>query len=867
MRFFGFRARPERDDDLDEEIRAHFEMAVRDRIARGESPDAARDAARREFGNVSHVKEVTREMWGGASLERLALDLRYALRSLRRTPSFTAVAVLTLALGIGANTAMFTVMNGVLVRSLPFPEPERLVAPSYKLPPSVFSPNPGLYDRHYVAYEHDTTVFSSMATYSSPSLTLTEAGDPLKVKTTIATSGFFSVLRVSPSIGRVFTPASREDDVVILSDALWRERFAADRRVVGGSIMLEGKRRTVIGVMPASFDFPAGTGAWTPFTVAPEPGNIMLRSTVARLKPGLTREQALRAFAARASEFDLPPGFNRTDFTPDVVPLKEVLIGDARRPLFIFAGALVFVLLIACANVANLLLMRVTSRDREIAVRGALGAGRWRLVCQLLTETLALTAIGAAIGIPLAIAAVRVLIAVAPAGTIPRAADVHLDAAALAFTAGLSLITAVLCGLVPALHATEERLRISLSAGSRTIAGTHARLRSLLVVGEIALALVLLIGAGLLLRSFERMQAVNLGFEPTNVVAATVDLPPTSYRTVAQIHAFERQVLANLRAIPGVDAAGAVNWAPLDNMLVSGDFYLENGRKVKGATFADKMSVSPGYFRAMGLRVIGGRDFTDTDRADAPGVVVISRVIADKLWPNGDAIGQRVTMNEKPPQTWLTVVGVVGDVVQSDVKNAAGPAMYLPIEQTNSRFFISHLTFAARHSSTTAAIAPAVRQIVRDADKNLAVGVVSTMSERISATTRQPRFQSRVLLTFSIVALLLAVIGIYGVLAYGVSQRQHEIGVRIALGANAGEVVQMIVRRTLLLAVPGVLIGLGAAMAVTRVLGKFLFQVTPTDPLTFTTVAALLTIVALAAALVPARRASRVDPMTALRSE
>jgi predicted permease len=869
-----FRKREWRDANLDDEIRAHLDMAVRDRIARGESPEAARAAAQREFGNVTHIKEVTRDMWGGIWRERLLQDVHYAFRSLRRAPSFTLVAVLTLALGIGANTAMFTVMNAVLLRPLPFREPGRLFSPSYAQPASIFAPMPGLYDRHYLAFEHDTTIFQRIGTYYGLALTLSGSGDPIKVSTTAATPSLFDALDVRPIIGRGFAPNEAEpgqDGVVIIGERLWKSRFDGDRRAIGSVITLEGTRRTIIGVLPSDRAFPSTSDLWIPLKVTPQEGNLRLGSVVGRLKDGITLDQAKRAFALRAAQFELPPGFEleRSSFVPNVIPLKQVLIGDAQRPLLVFAGAVVFVLLIACANVANLLLMRMTSRDREMAVRGALGAGRARLIRQLLTETLVLATMGAALGVLVAFAALKMLVALAPFGTIPRAESVHLDLTALAFTAGLSIVTAIVCGLVPALHATEHRLIVSLTSASRTIAGTHARLRSLLVVGEIAAALVLLVGAGLLLRSFSHMRSVELGFDPSNVVAATIDLPDNGYRTDDASKEFARRVLDRLRAVPGVEAVGMVNWAPLDGNLIRGDFTLEDGRKLpEGVAWADKPSTSPGYFRAMGQRIRAGRDFDEQDRAGAPGVVIISQALAEKLWPKGDAIGKRVSMTDKPqPEDWLSIVGIVNDVVQTNVKEARGPAMYVPMEQTKGMTYLRHLNFVVRHSGSATATVAAVRQIIRDVDPNLAIPVLASMDERISMTTLQPRFQSRMLLTFSLVALVLAVIGIYGILAYGVAQRIHELGVRIALGAAPADVMSLVLRRTLLLTVPGVLIGLGAAFALTRVLGKFLFRVTPTDPTTFAATSVLLAIVALAAAYGPARRASRVDPMMALRPE
>ena len=516
------------------------------------------------------------------------------------------------------------------------------------------------------------------------------------------------------------------------------------------------------------------------------------------------------------------------------------MVGDVRTPLFIFAGAIAFVLLIACANVANLLLMRVSSRDREMALRTALGAGRWRLVRQLLTETLTLTTIGALAGVGVAVGALRLLLSLAPPGMLPRADGIRIDPWTLLFTAGLSLITALVCGVVPALHASENHLHASLTAGARTIAGGHQRIRSMLVIGEIAIALVLLTGAGLLVRSFHRMQTVDLGFEPRNTYAVTVDLPSTRYRTGGEMRAFHSRVLANLAAIPGVDAVGAINWRPLGGALMAGNFTIENGPAFPKNYLVDKISVSPGYFRAMGIRVERGRDFTSDDRAGAQRVVILSHSVAAKLWPGGDAVGKRISMSEKPTAAdWVTVVGIVNDVVQNGVTSSPDAASYVPIDQTTQQFFLGHVTFVLRPNAgaVDAPIASAAGHVLREADPNLAIETVTPMADLVAHTTREPRFQSRMLLTFSLAALTLAVIGIYGVLSYGVAQRQQEIGVRIALGATPGDVMRMVIRRTTLLAIPGILAGLAASFALTRVLGRFLFQVTTTDPATFALVA------------------------------
>jgi putative ABC transport system permease protein len=512
--------------------------------------------------------------------------------------------------------------------------------------------------------------------------------------------------------------------------------------------------------------------------------------------------------------------------------------------------------------------MRVTSRDREIAIRAAIGAGRARLIRQLLTETFAISALGAIAGVALAFGGVRMLLALAPNETIPRAENVHLDSTVLLFSIGLTVVTTLLCGLIPAWHATETRLRASLAEGARTLTTGHGRVRAALVVTEVALAVVLLTGAGLMLRSFAHMRSVDLGFRPANVLTTTADLPPNLYRSPGEMQDFHARVLGELRRIPGVEAAAAVNWIPLGRGLIAGDFHIEGGATGAPGRWADKIIVSPDYFRAMGIKVETGREFTPLDRTDAPGVVILSRSIADRFWPRGDAVGKRITTVDKPGRDdWLTIVGVVGDVVQTGVTAKPDAAIYRPIAQTNFPFFLSHITFVARLTGDARVISPAMTRVMRTADKRLPVQSVVSMSDLIGSTVLTPRFQSRMLLIFSVLALTLAVIGIYAVLAYGVAQRQHEIGVRIALGAVPRQVMTMFLRRTMALVMPGLLIGVLSSVALTRVLSTFLFQIEPTDPATFASVVWLLALIALAAASVPARRASRVDPLVALRRD
>jgi predicted permease len=862
--------RGRRDAELDEEVRSHLAMDIAQRVARGERADVAARAARREFGNVAHVKEVTRETWGSLQTERLAQDVHYAVRALRRSPAFSVVAILTLALGIGVNTAVFTVVNTVLLRPLPFPESQRLALVSYDYP-SPFLAYPGLVDAHYLEYRRAAKAFDGLASFNQVDVALTNAGDPVRLRGANITPELTRVLRVPPVIGRGFLPSDAgpgAQPVVIIGDGLWHERFGGDSRIVGQTIMLERRPHRVIGIMPRGFDFPYDAQLWLPLEVQLDPHNSSIRPVVGRLAAGVSRQQALAELASVVSHLPIRPGEKREAFRANVRPLAFMIVGAVQRPLWVFAGAVGFVLLIACANVANLLLMRATARQQELAVRAALGAGRPRLIRQLLTESVTIALLGSALGVLLATMAVTLFIRAAPAGRIPRVGEIHVDMAALAFTLGLALVTGLLFGTVPALRSTRRDLRASLSSGTRSAPGGHGRLRGSLVVSEIALALVLLAGAGLMTRSVLHMRRVDLGFRPDHVVSMTIDLPEASYPTGASMQEFHRRVLERLSATPSASAAGAVNWRPLGGALVSGDFKIEGAEPIPSRLNVDKPSVSPGYFAAMGIRLVRGRDFTMRDDERAPGVVVVSESVANRYWPDENPLGKRISMKDDPtPQDWLTIVGVVNDVVQKNVTTPAAPAIYQPYLQVSHPFFLGHMTFAVRTSADPLAAVTAMRDIVRAVDANQPIGAIATMNALVAETTAESLFQTRLLAVFSVLAVVLAAIGVYGVLAYGVSERTREIGIRIALGGTAGDVQSMVLGRTLRLAVLGVLIGLAGAVLGTRVLTKLLFGVKPGDPLTFGVVAALLVIVAIVAGIVPARRASRVDPLVALRAE
>ncbi|HEY5060080.1 MAG TPA: ABC transporter permease, partial [Gemmatimonadaceae bacterium] len=800
-----------RDGSLDEEIRAHLDMATADRIARGERPDAAAAAVRREFGNVTHVKEVTREMWGGLAFERLVQDARYAMRSLARAPGFTIVAVVTLALGIGVNTAMFTVVNGVLIRPLPFHEPGRLVLASYAPPRGTFMRDPGMYDRSFLDLRSRATPFEGMTTFNSRLMTLTGRGDPARLTTALVTPDFFATLGTPAAHGRTFAAGEDQagnDNVVVLSDEVWRSRFDGDPHVVGTTVTIDDTPRTVVGVMPPAFDFPYGARLWVPLRIEIDPGNTMARPVVARLARGVSEERAASIFTTMAAHLALLPNQKRNELKAELLPVKTLVVDSVERPLIVLTGAVVLVLLLACTNVANLLLMRAASRDREIALRTALGASRPRLIRQLLTESTVLGVAGGVCGLVVAWWGVRAVVALAPAGKVPRVEQIVLDTRVLGVTLVVSLLTGIAFGIVPAFVATRQPLREALASGRRTTAASHGWLRGTLVVSEISLALVLLVGAGLMIRSFQRMRSVDLGFRSAGVVTAQVVLNEGKYRTAVAMHDFDRRSLEALSHIPGVTAAGAVNYRPMGGALTAGDFVIDREPPLPPNRWADKLVVGGDYFAAMGIQVRRGRAFTPHDDEHAPRVIIVSQSVARRFWPNENPIGKRVSYVDRPTSSdWMTIVGVVDDVVQRGVTTSPDPALYLPFAQVTQTFFLADMSFALRTTSALDDVARSMRRTIAEIDPTMAVPLITTMDDHVISTIGDSIFQTRLLSAFSLMAVLLAAVGIYGLLAFAVSERGHEIGVRMALGATSRDVVSMVGRNTLGLVIPGLALG------------------------------------------------------------
>ncbi len=856
--------RSQMERELEEELQLHLEQKIQQGIAMGKTPDEARYDALRAMEGIAQLKEECRDARRVHWLQDLMQDGRYAFRILAKTPGFTIVAAMVLALGIGANSAVFTIVNAVLLQPLPFTEAGRLFLISDMPKNDAFVPSgTSMSDREYMEFRGQDRAFESIATFNRDLFTLTGSGDAIAVNALDVTPDFLSVLRVHPAMGHDFLP--EDTNVVLLSDQLWRGRFNGDPAIAGKAITLDGVSYAVAGVMPPSFTF-QDAELWKRMDVRVDSHNSWMRPVIGRLKPGVQPQQAraeLQAFAARQ-----PRGKGENGFVANILPLKELFVADVRKVLLIFAGAVAFVFLIACANFANLLLIRGAARRQEIAVRAALGASRWRLVRQLLAESTLLSLAGGALGVLVSIAGVRALLALLPPGKIPRADAIHIDLWVIAFAFTLSLVTGLVFGLAPALKATRRELAQVVNEGGRSVTSRHERLRGVLVTAEIALALVLLTGAGLLVRSFLQMRAVNPGFRPENILAATVDLPDSRYPTAAKMRALHDSILESLAVLPGAKSVAAVNWIPLRPEFVRGDFQLEDGRHLPRGFIVDKPAVSAGYFRTMGIRLLSGREFTARDNSSAPSVAIISESVARRLWPGGDAIGERISMEDHPrPGNWISIIGIVSDVKQLSLTDAPSASVYQPYLQINRPFFLNHMNFVVQTSENPVAMASGIRAVVHNMDRELPTQSIATMEDIISDTTIAAQSQTRLLGIFSLMALLLAAAGIYGVLASAVAERTHEIGIRMAMGAREQDVVRMVLRRTLVLVGSGVVIGTFGALALTRVLTKFLFEVTPGDPATFLAVTAILVIVALLSAWIPAKRAARVHPLVALRHE
>jgi putative ABC transport system permease protein len=864
--------------DLDQDIRDHIAIETQENIERGMSPDEARTWALRKFGNVTRVKEETREVWSFTWLEQFCADVCFGIRALWKHPGFAIVAVLTVALGIGANTAIFSVVEGVILAPLPYPQPDRLVLVQES------RPNLAHLDISYPDYldwQRSVRSFQQMAALTWRDYDLTGLGASAHLDGMEITSGFFSTLGVKLAMGRELS--SSEDlphgaPAAVISDHLWRERFAASSQALGKPIVLDGAVFTVVGVLPPGFRFLTNADIYTSLAQ----GSPMIYNdrtihgfaAIARLKPDATIAQAQSELNAVQENLDrLYPAADQNLGTL-ILPLKEALVFEVRGILLLILGAVSIVLLIACTNVANLLLARSTARTREFAIRSALGASRARMVRQLLTESVLLAIGGGVLGLGLAKLAVIVVVALAPA-SLPRADNIAVNLPVLLFAFGISLVIGILFGLAPALDSSSVDVQVSLKAGERGSTGAHPRAQSIFVIVQMALTLVLLMGSGLLLRTILQLWKVNPGFDRQHVITFKVGLSPSLTKTASTTRTAYRQLLDRIREIPGIQAADFTNVVPLSEHDNGGPFWVgaQQSTSMQDAPHALYFETGPEYLQVMHIPLLQGHFFTPADNSASEPVVVIDSVLAHMYFPHKDPVGQLITVAH-----WRTarVIGVVGHVKHwglSDTGSYNPSQIYISFYQLSDEWvpaFAKELSVAVRTPLSVAAIMPAIRNVVYGTGKDQPVYDVQTMQQIASDSMASQRVSMILLGAFSVLALLLASVGIYGVLSYSVSQRIREIGIRMALGAERRDVLKMIIAQGLQLAVAGVILGAVGALLLARLISAFsrlLYGVQANDPVTFIGVSLVLICVSVLACYVPARRASRVEPMAALKYE
>jgi len=807
----------------------------------------------------------------------LVNDLRLAIRQLAGAPAFALVAIVTLALGIGANTAIFSVVDAVLLRELPYPGANRLVSIQERNPEN--GANISVTVPSYVELEKRVQSFDDVGAYVFGTFNVTGSSEPERLSGAVITPSLLTTIGVQPLLGRLFTTEEGlpgRDNTVILSYELWRTRFAGDNNVLGKTLTLDGQPLTIVGVMPTGFSFPAPDMAlWGTFPIdlnSPGQGpNEHFFRVVARLKPNVQLAAARAESEALARQIAATNPTAMGNRTFDLTPLRERVVGRARTPLLVVLGAVAFVLLIACANMANLLLVRAAAREREIAVRTALGAGRGRLIRQLLTESVLLAMVGGSVGLFVAQALVKGIVSLAPAN-IPRLSEVGLNGTILVFAIVVSVATGILFGLTPAMHAAKSDLATAFRGVGAAGGGgrERARVRRALIVAEVALAVILLVGAGLMLRSFSRLTGVDPGFNPDHVLTMRFNLPSTVYPTRPEMDATRVRVREAVATVPGVTAVGGTSHLPLS----SGDWTILvtiDGKAASGEpSVAENRLIAPGYFRAMEIPITRGRDITDEDRLGAPAVVLINEAMARRYWPGQDAIGQRLKWGPPDsPRAWLTIVGVAADVRHLGLDAEPVPETYMPYSQLPEEVAAGARTMSLtiRTVDDPLSMARAVRSAIRAVAADVPLTGIASMDDLRARSVSPRRFTMLLLGSFAALALILSAVGIYGVVMYGVTQRTRDIGVRVALGAQSGQVLGLILREGMRMAVIGLAIGIAGALALTRVLRTQLFEISPTDPTTFAGIVILLAAVAAIASWLPARRATRVDPMTALRTE
>jgi len=812
-------------------------------------------------------------------METLFKDVRHGIRSLLKHPGFTTIAVVTLALGIGANTAIFSVINAVLLRPLPYHEPDRLVTIWEEMPQR------GMYEipvsfANLRDWVDQTKTLDQISSYTFTNLNLSGVGEPARLGAVRSSANLFSLVGAAPLLGRLFLPEEDKEGanrVVILGHALWQSRFGSDSAIIGRSLTLDNQKHTVVGVMPSGFQFPVGFGYLGKVLNDPIDLYVPLAATgkelgrghysffaMGRLKPGITIDQARAEMTTIEGRLEQQYPDTNTGIGIKLVPTQEQTVKAIRPALLVLLGAVAFLLLIACANIANLMLARGASRQKELAIRAALGASRLRVVRLLLSESLMLSLAGGCLGLLLAVWGTNALVALAP-DNIPRLNEVGVDARVFGFTLAVSLVTGIVFGLVPALHAAKPDLNEALREGLRGSMGSASgkRTRSVLVVVEVALSLVLIIGAGLMIKSFLRLQQMNIGFNPDHVLAVSVSLPSSRYPEDRQQVAFFQEALERLQSLPGIQSAGATTGLPLTLDIHGSDFRIEGHPEPEAGKemIINTRSVSPGYFRTLGISLIKGRDFSDRDKSDAPAAAIINDELARIYFPGEDPIGKRISFDDR--QSWISIVGIIGDVKQLGLDSSAKPEVYFPYLQVVA----PEMSLVIRTSSNPLSLAAALKSQIQAIDKDLPIDDAKTMQQLLAESSSGRRFNMLLLSVFAAVALVLAIVGIYGVMSYTVARRTHEIGIRVAVGAQPLDVFRMVIGQGMKLAIIGVACGLVGAFGLTRLMTTMLFGVEPTDPATFVSIAVLLTGVTLVACYIPARRATKVDPLVALRYE
>ncbi len=876
-----FRAR-RLEAEVDEEIAFHLAMRAERLRERGLAPEDAREMAHRRFGNLGDVRrqcveidrQLARRQRATDFLEDIVQDVVFALRGLRRAPGFAAAALLTLALGIGSAAAIFSVAYGVLLRPLPFPAPERIVQVNINLAGTGVGYG-SLSAPEYVDLARWNRTFTAVAAWTPRDRTLGGDGSPERVSVGLTTASLFDVLGLRAALGRTFR--AEEDGpggtpVIVLGDALWRRRFGGDLAIIGRKILLDGATRTVVGVLPPEMRM-AGVEAFTPMGLDPArlPGRgAHFLRVIARLRPGVTIAQAredLAAFAARSLQ-DNRDRYLGNGFTASARPLRDAWYGDARPTMTALLGTVILLLLLAAVNVANLLLVRAEARQREIGVRVALGAGRGRLVRQLLTESLLLALMGALIGVPLAALCVRSLLAINP-GVVPPGAEVAIDGGVLAAVIAVVAVAALVAGVAPALRAGSTDVRTAIALGSAAGGRSGGRLRAALVGIEVALAAAMLVGAGLVGRSFQKLLAVDPGFVAENALVMDVALPRVGYDTATKIVAFYDRAVERMRALPGVRAAAATAQLPLGGGTMQWSVEIE-GRpnSLRDMETPYIVNSTTDIFRAMGIAILRGRAFAPTDDERSTPVTVVSESMARQFWPGQDVVGKRIRLSG-PDLPWITIVGVVRDVRPEALSEAPQPTYYLLISQfaKMNGFADQGATFVLRTAGDPAALTSPARAVIRELDPGLALDRVQTLESVVTHSVARPRFAASVLGAFGVASLVLAVVGVYGVLSYAMTRRRRELALRMALGARPAQVSRLVIRSGLALAAGGVAAGLLVAVAGRRVLTALLYEVSPTDPPTLVAVGVTLLGAAVAASWLPARRATAVNPAEALRGE